>query len=94
MVYVFVEHFLNDQGYQYFTNWVSQVADELSYFQGFLSIEILRDVKNPQRNLLLLKFDQLENLRSWSKSKKHQNCLSQLKPYMVKKQWSQIFESP
>lgn len=91
MILVIVEHFLTEDGKIFFPEWLKLAENELIQYQGFIKIQKIDDVENDQRSLILLQFDKLENLKNWSKSEIHDNCLEQLKPYMIQKQKSQIF---
>ncbi len=86
MLLVLVEHFLDKSGKEYFDKWINEVRIILNNFKGFQSIERLEDVEDKDRNLLLLKFENLKLLKEWSNSEEHDNMIRLLKNHMVKKQ--------
>ncbi len=90
MLLILVEHYLDKSGKEYFDKWINKVRIILNKFKGFQSIEKLEDVEDKERNLLLLKFENIELLREWSNSEEHNNMIRLLKNHMVKKQKSQI----
>lgn len=90
MLLILVEHYLDKSGKDYFEKWINEVGTVLSNFKGFQSIEKLEDVEDKERNLLLLKFENIELLREWSNSEEHEKVLGLLKHYTIKKQKSQI----
>lgn len=93
MLLIVVEHFLTADGKYYFPEWIEQVHEKLKAFDGFLSIEIIQDVEVTSRDLLLMRFENMELLRQWSNSQVHADMLTMLRPYMMKRQKSQIFKS-
>ncbi len=90
MLLILVEHYLDKSGKEYFDKWINEVRSILNKFEGFQSIEKLEDVEDKERNLLLLKFDNIELLRKWSNSEEHNDMIKRLNKYMLKKQKSQI----
>ena len=92
MIGVLVEHFLDPEGKALFSQWIQRIKLPLSQFEGYVDIQELRDVEHEGRSLLYLRFHSLEELRNWAKSEAHELALAELKPYMEKKQKSQIFE--
>lgn len=91
MVIVIVEHFLSTKGQNYFPRWLSDTATILKNSEGFVSIDFIEKV-GACGTCLLLKFDSLENLRTWSGSEEHSQALDRLSQYQVKKQISQIYK--
>ena len=92
MIGVWVEHFLNSEGKAYFSQWIQQIKTPLSKFEGYVDIQELRDVEHQDRSLLYLRFESLEQLRTWARSEVHEFELAKLRPFMEKKPKSQIFE--
>ncbi len=90
MILVLVEHFLNEEGRLFFPTWVDQVESTVQNFDGFLSLDLVADVENQERTLLILRFKNLELLRIWAKSEAHDRVIGLLKEHRVKKQKSQI----
>lgn len=89
---VFVEHFLNEKGVVYFPDWIREIQRVLEKYDGFQSIQQLKDIQNDQRCLLLLHFENLELLRNWAKSDDHDQMIAKLAQYRFQKQASQILE--
>ncbi len=90
MLLILVEHYLDKSGKEYFDEWINEVRIILNKFKGFQSIEKLEDIEDKERNLLLLKFENIKLLRKWSNSEEHNNMIKRLKNHMIKKQKSQI----
>ena len=91
MVVVFVDHYLNEQGIQYFPDWIRSTRGKVAQFQGFVSLSQL-DEFNQNSCVLELKFQFIEQLKDWSTSQEHTNALEQLLPYRLKKHTSRLFK--
>jgi len=91
MVFAMIEHFLSREGLSYLPDWIDLTRKELHLFDGFLGIDQIKDLKNQDRNLILLQFDIQENLELWSKSDRHKKCIELLTPFVTQKRESQIF---
>ena len=92
MVFVYVQHFLDEEGRRYFPTWLRETADVLRTFEGFVSIEQLKHVEEPEGCSLGLRFTSLDLLRVWSRSREHDALITKLGPYRYQKQRSQVFE--
>ncbi|MDN5202300.1 hypothetical protein QQ008_13020 [Fulvivirgaceae bacterium BMA10] len=92
MILVIVEHFLDRKGKLYFPNWITEIGEVLMAYEGFIAIERLEEIEDQDRCLLLLKFENLDLLRQWSKSEAHDHMISKLEPFRSQKQQSRIFE--
>ena len=92
MITVIVEHYLNEEGKTVFSSWVNELKKILKPYKGYVSLDQLIDVEDESRTLLELKFENMELLRYWSKSKEHDQAIAQLLEYRIKKQKSQIFK--
>lgn len=93
MIVVVVEHFLNEDGQRYFPTWIEEIAEVLRDVEGFISIRQLNDVDDPERCLLLLRFESIDLLRAWADSEAHDRMIDRLSPYQTRKQTSEIFEA-
>lgn len=93
MIIVLVEHFLNEEGQQYFPTWIEEIAEVLQDFDGFISIRQLTDIDKPERCQLLLRFESLDLLRRWADSAEHDHMIERLSPYQKRKQQSEIFRT-
>lgn len=92
MIVVLVEHFLNEDGRRYFPQWIAEIEAVLNGFEGFVSIERLADVDDPERSVLLLRFERLDLLRTWAASDEHDRLIERLAPYRTRTQQSCIFQ--
>lgn len=93
MIMVLIEHFLTTEGRAYLAHWVDELCPILEEFEGFRSVQQLQLIHtNPNRAHLALKFQTLEQLKTWARSEEHQQHLEKLAPYMLQKPHSQIFE--
>ncbi len=90
MLFVLIEHYLDKSGKEYFDKWLNEVRIVLTKFNGFQFLEKVEDVEDKERDLLLLKFENLELLRKWANSEEHNNMIKLLENHMLKKQTSQI----
>ncbi|MGR3809941.1 antibiotic biosynthesis monooxygenase family protein [Jiulongibacter sp. NS-SX5] len=93
MITAFIEHTLTVEGEQYFDKWIIQERERLQHFQGFEGIERVSDIQNPERILLFLRFDTVENLKNWSKSAEHGELLANLQKFMKAKPISQLLKT-
>ncbi|NBC67073.1 MAG: hypothetical protein GVY07_15625 [Bacteroidetes bacterium] len=91
MIFVHIEHFLNEQGQHYFDKWVADVADTLKEFEGFISISVIEKLDSKHESHLMLIFENEELLKKWSNSKEHDHLIDKLKPYQTRKQSSEIY---
>ncbi|WP_138431625.1 antibiotic biosynthesis monooxygenase family protein [Fodinibius saliphilus] len=92
MIIVHIKHFLNQQGEEYFGKWVSEVADILSDFKGFISLEIIEEIDEASESQLLLRFEDEPLLRKWADSPEHDALVSKLFPYQLKPYSSQTYQ--
>ena len=93
MIIVVVEHFLNEDGQQYFPTWIDEIAEVLRDVDGFISIRQLTDIDHPERCSLLLRFESMDLLREWADSDEHDRMIERLAPYRKRKQTSQLFRA-
>ncbi|UOB16755.1 hypothetical protein [Abyssalbus ytuae] len=93
MIKVFVEHFLNDQGKEYFPSWINEASEVLKNYEGFIEVKQIQDINDEKRLHLLLSFKNFKLFMEWVSSKDHEDVLAKLKPYMLQKQKSQIFKT-
>jgi len=93
MIVVFVEHFLNDEGQRYFPTWIDEIAEVLRDVEGFISIRQLHDTDQPDRCVLLLRFESMDLLRAWADSTAHDRMIDRLAPYQTRTQTSEIFQT-
>jgi antibiotic biosynthesis monooxygenase (ABM) superfamily enzyme len=94
MVLVHVQHFLDADGRQYFSEWVDEVREELRSFRGFRSLREIERVEAPDEMHLLLSFGAEPQLRRWAKSDAHDRLLARLEPYLRRVQDSTILRLP
>ena len=90
MILVHVEHYLNEEGKKYFSKWIIEIREVLAIFNGFMDLQEIHEINGDNSNLLL-KFDNLENLKKWSSSMEHNFYLNLLKKFMNQKQKSRIY---
>lgn len=62
MVYAIIEHFLTTEGQHYFTEWIAETRKVVQPFTGFVKLAQLHQEQLPKRCLLLLQFEQKEQL--------------------------------
>lgn len=87
MIIVYVKHYLNEIGRDYFdSNWFSHVQRLISQQNGFIDITTSRDEDNPECINIIVKFDTSENLYAWARNDLHQEVINNLDPYRIDKQ--------
>lgn len=92
MISVHVQHFLNQEGIDYFPEWIEKGKKVLKTFDGFISMKQILYPTKPEETHLILNFDTEKNLKRWSKSAEHHNYLYVLREFTLKKHESSIFE--
>ncbi|MEM9326430.1 MAG: antibiotic biosynthesis monooxygenase [Bacteroidota bacterium] len=90
MITVFAEHFLNDAGQGYFADWVRDMEQELRFFDGFVMIEHMRDLKDPRRSLYFLQFESVEYLKQWTQSRLMIGFHRKIQDYELKDHHTQV----
>ena len=88
MFIVYVRHYLNNQGVQFFhTNWFPQVQKIMSLQNGYISVnhDATRDY-NDCINVTVT-FDDKKNLEKWAEHKDHDALLSSLNLYRSRNYW-------
>jgi antibiotic biosynthesis monooxygenase (ABM) superfamily enzyme len=92
MIFVHIQHFLNNDGRRYFHEWLTQVANTLSSFDGFIRIRQLSKIDHGDECHFMLEFESVEQLRKWSASSQHKRLIEQLAPYSLRASESDIYE--
>jgi len=87
MIVVYVKHYLNKIGRDYFdTDWFPRVLNLISQQNGFLDITTSRDKDDPECINIIVKFNSSENLYLWVNNDLHQEVINNLDPYRTKGQ--------
>lgn len=82
---VFVKHYLNEDGMEYFSNtWFPAVNKAVTIQPGFVEITSQRDVTDPQLVHILLSFQNEETLLSWVGTKLHDDLVDNLDDFRVR----------
>jgi antibiotic biosynthesis monooxygenase (ABM) superfamily enzyme len=92
MIFVHIQHFLNDDGQRHFHEWLTQIANALSGFDGFIRVRQLTKVDHADECHLMLEFETLEQLRKWSASAEQKALIEQLAPFTLRAWESDIYE--
>ncbi len=91
MITVIVEHFLCAEGQKYIPQWIKETDELLRTYGGYISTVQLKDINQPERTVLLLKFENLDLLKVWGSSTDHEKSIDKLKSFSKKVLHSQIF---
>lgn len=84
MKLVYVRHFLNKEGIEYFSySWFPRVNEAISTQYGFISIASSTDKNNPTCINIILKFKDDATLQAWVNTKIHGELIDLLDPYRV-----------
>ena len=88
MFIVYVKHYLNDQGLQFFhTTWFPKVQKIMSLQNGYISVmhDATRDSKDCVH--VTVTFDDQKNLEKWAEHKDHDELLNSLSLYRSRDYW-------
>ncbi len=91
MVTVVVKHYLTSEGRRYFPSWIEEGKHVLDSFEGFRSIIQVEELQAGHTTCLLMTFDSMEELKTWSSSTAHDQLMDKLRPFMKRDQQSRIF---
>ncbi|MHA1974000.1 MAG: hypothetical protein ACTSW1_13460 [Candidatus Hodarchaeales archaeon] len=92
MILIHVQHFLNDEGREYFPKWIKETERTLKNFKGFKSLKKATRMEEPLENHLFLEFNNLNTLNRWSTSKEHRKLVNKLKKYSIKHYEAEIYK--
>lgn len=90
MLTVFTEHYLTPKGRLYFPTWIAELGKALDGRPGFKGLEVVEDVERPERQLLMLTFEDTETLMRWTSSKPHRNVTALLERHQIRKPYTQL----
>ena len=92
MIHVIVEHFLSGRVEAYFNEWVIEVRERASKYDGFISTKRAKVMNVPEKTVILLEWESEEALATWRSSRDHQEILKLLHPFQVKGSIVQFLE--
>jgi len=92
MIMVLVKHFLNEEGRAIFPDWVRETREVLKKYPGFVSLQRIQPLNQPEECYMLLSFESMKDLKNWSASDEHKEIMNRLKPYRTQPPLPQIFE--
>jgi hypothetical protein len=85
MYLVFVKHYLNEDGMNYFNKtWYPAVTEAISKQSGFISITTEKDQKDSKCVHIMLKFENKKTLDDWAKTELHDSLVDKLDDYRVR----------
>jgi antibiotic biosynthesis monooxygenase (ABM) superfamily enzyme len=88
MFIVYVKHYLNDQGLQFFhANWFQRVQAIMSQQDGYISVmhDATRDSKDCVH--VTVTFDDQKNLGKWAEHEDHDELVNALDIYRSRNYW-------
>ena len=84
MYYVFVKHYLNHQGIEFFhKKWFPEVQEAIKTQPGFIDIISKKDSQNPALVHIILRFENQTTLLAWAATKCHDELVDNLDDYRV-----------
>lgn len=84
MITVYVKHYLNTSGQEYFnTEWYPYIQSIIQNQPGFISINSSQNKTNLECINITVKFTNAEMLYNWAKKDIHQEIVNNLDPYRV-----------
>lgn len=90
-VYVYVKHFLTNEGKVFFEDvWFPKVLAKLKEQAGFISIERREDVATPDCIDIKLIFKDENTLNDWIDVPEHDSLIEELTPYRSRKYWKAV----
>lgn len=85
MRYVFVKHYLNDKGMEFFKNdWFPKVNAAIKVQPGFVDITTERDESDDELVHIKLCFEDEASLSAWVATKIHDDLIDNLDDYRVR----------
>ncbi|HHL45954.1 MAG TPA: hypothetical protein ENJ24_05270 [Gammaproteobacteria bacterium] len=85
MILVCNEYFLNEEGRNYFPEWLQYLAKKLEKQQGFQGLRRLKEASvGADGCSLLLEFDNQEMLDRWLASEEHAEAVALLESYTLR----------
>lgn len=87
MLIIKVQHFLNEEGKKFFPIFIKEMRlAMIDYRKGFLSLKQLIKEDSPEETHFLLKYENFDLLKEFSKTKKHLKLVEKLKSFQLEKQ--------
>jgi len=84
MIIVYVKHYLNHEGLEYFDDtWFPTVRSVISKQPGYISIDCSNDEKESGCKNIIVKFDSEAHLNAWAASKRHDEIVDHLDKYRI-----------
>jgi hypothetical protein len=93
MVYEIEEFFLNDEGRNYFPDWVLETLRSAPNYEGYQTMQRIEDIEQPERSLVMKIFDTIGNLRSWNQSAACKELTDKLQPYMTQGSSTTVYQA-
>lgn len=88
MFIVYVKHYLNTAGIQYFhTIWFPKVKAIMSQQQGYISVKHDADRDSDDCVNVIVIFDSQGNLEKWAEHPAHDELVTALDSYRCRKYW-------
>ncbi len=83
MIVILVQHFLNDEGQQGFGEWVENLAQHASRYEGFIAARPLILEADPTQTYVLLEWENDELLDRWLAGPERVMLLDQQAPHRL-----------
>ena len=88
MVVVFGKHILNEEGERYLNGaWFDEVKGIMEKQPGFISFTRETDVDNADQTVIIVKFENEDDLQAWIDHKKHSVVIADLNQYRSVPWW-------
>lgn len=98
MICAIVEHFLIDQGRDYFSEWVETVRSLVESNENYISIQAVSGINvktkslESRRCIIEVKFKSLPTLIDWVASDQHAHILALLEKYVILERKTTLYE--
>ena len=92
MLLVHVQHFLNEEGKDFFPIFIREMKIAMiEYNKGFMTLRQLIKENKPCETHFLLEYENFELLKEFSQTETHSRLINKLKTYQLKKQFVEKF---
>ena len=82
---VVITHHIKDGKQNEYENWLNKIGSVCKSFDGNIDWQIIRPIPNLTFNYtVIIRFDSIENLRTWMESKERKQLIEEISPIFTK----------
>lgn len=81
MFVILVEHFFDAQGRERFPTWVHRIGSAASRYPGFIDIQQMTPLGEPDRCCFMMSFETPQDAQQWITSSDRKIVLALMEPY-------------